>query len=89
MEQDFIELGDIARDKITGFEGVVIANTQWLNGCDRLSLKPRKMKKGVTLNSEVFDRPQLELVSKQVLKAARKTGGDQARQTRHVDPVER
>lgn len=81
-----IQLGDIARDKITGFEGVVIANTQWLNGCDRLTLKPRKLKKGVSLQSEAFDRPQLELVERQVLKATRKTGGPQPMQSRHSDP---
>lgn len=83
---DFIELGDVARDRVTGFEGVVIANTQWLNGCDRLSLQPRKLVKGKPVDTMVFDRPQLERVSQQVLKASRKTGGPQANPERHEDP---
>lgn len=75
MSGEYIELGDVARDKITGFEGVVIANTQWIHGCDRLTLKPQKLKKGIPIPSEGFDRPQLELVQKQAIVAARKTGG--------------
>ena len=40
-----IELGDTAKDSITGFSGVVIATTFWLHGCERLTLQPQKLDK--------------------------------------------
>lgn len=31
-----VELGDIAKDEVSGFQGVVVAVTNWLNGCNRI-----------------------------------------------------
>lgn len=31
-----IEVGDVACDMVTGFFGIVVARTEWLNGCARL-----------------------------------------------------
>lgn len=35
-----ITLGCKAKDKITGFTGIVIAMTSWLNGCQRVTIQP-------------------------------------------------
>lgn len=60
-----ITLGDLARCTITGFEGVVIAETRWLNNCVRLTLQPKKLKEdGSPILSETIDLIQLELVEK-------------------------
>ena len=40
-----IEIGDLAKDELTGFEGVVIGRTFWLTNCDRLTLQPRTLTK--------------------------------------------
>jgi hypothetical protein len=62
MKTTKIELGDIARDRMTGFEGVVVARTEWLYGCSRLTLKPQGLKDGKSIDTETFDEPQLERV---------------------------
>ena len=63
-----VNLGDLARDRITGYEGVVVAITTWLNGCVRISIQPRKLKEdGGYPKGETFDAHQVELVSAQVV----------------------
>jgi hypothetical protein len=56
-----VGLGDIARDRVTGFEGVVTARTQWLGNCDRLTLQPRAVD-GKLPESATFDEPHCEFV---------------------------
>lgn len=57
-----INLGDTARDVITGFAGVVICEANWLHGCRRLTLQPRELKDGKPVDYLTFDEPQLERV---------------------------
>lgn len=71
-----IELGDTARDQITGFTGVVVSRHEYLNGCTRLELQPAKLKDDKPIASEVFDIQQLDLVKKTgARKATRKPPG--------------
>lgn len=70
-----IELGDTARDTITGFKGVVIARTQWINNCDRLMLQPPVDKEGKVPEACSFDEPSLELVKAGPAHKPVKTGG--------------
>jgi hypothetical protein len=80
-----IELGDIAKDSITGFEGTVVCWSTWLNGCSRLTLQPRKMRLGKPVEPETFDELQLVLVAKGNLKALRETGGPRPEPVRAKD----
>ena len=57
-----IKLGDVAEDRITGFRGVVVAETEWLYGCRRLTLQPRDLKDCQPVAQQSFDDPQCELV---------------------------
>tara|TARA_R110002126_G_scaffold110951_3_gene248693 strand:+ start:1001 stop:1255 length:255 start_codon:yes stop_codon:yes gene_type:complete len=41
-----IELGQSAKCKITGFEGIIIARSIWLTGCDQYCIKPKVDKEG-------------------------------------------
>ena len=41
-----IHLGDRVKDKLTGFSGVVVAITEWLNGCTRMAVQPEKLVEG-------------------------------------------
>jgi hypothetical protein len=70
-----IDLGDVARDLITGFEGVVIAKCNWLHGCTRYTLQPRDLKDGMPVQSSTFDEPQLTLVQKGAVPSTSETGG--------------
>ncbi len=55
-------LGDEAKDKITGFTGVVVARHEYLTGCSRFSLQCRELKDGKIQKSQSFDENQLDSV---------------------------
>jgi hypothetical protein len=57
-----INLGDKAKDTITGLDGIVIAVTEWLYGCRRLTIQPQKPKDGVALQNFTIDEPQAKLI---------------------------
>jgi len=59
-----IELGVKAKDRITGFEGIVMAKVVYLNGCIQYCLKPPLSKKGELREGEYFDEGQLERTGK-------------------------
>ena len=76
-----IPLGSHVRDIYTGFEGTLVARTQWLHGCDRLTIEPRKVKEDGSLpDSMTFDAPRVELLQAEPVRTSRdeqttKTGG--------------
>lgn len=75
-DDDFnFQLGSLVKDKLTGFEGIVVCRAQWLNGCNVYSVKPRQLKDGAPQDSHSFDEPQLELVEDDVMPTKRNTGG--------------
>lgn len=74
MNKAEIELGDVARDELTGFEGVVTGRTHWLTNCDRLTLQPRKLDKdGQPHKDHSFDITHCALVSKAAIKRVPQT----------------
>ena len=82
-----IKLGDLARDKITGYEGIVISRTEWLNGCVRLGLQAKKMKDGLPLADAVFDVGQLVLVKAGAFdRKPKPTGGPYPKRSMARDP---
>lgn len=68
-------LGAKARDTVTGFEGIITARNEWLNGCIQYCLKPKVDKDGKIPEGEWIDEQQVELVRKAASKAAAKTTG--------------
>lgn len=73
-----IELGCVVRDSITGFEGVVIAISEYLNGCTTACVKAQKLKDGKPISDEWFDIEQLRLTKKAKMKRKLvSTGGPQ------------
>ena len=69
------DLGSVVKDKITGFEGVIIYRTQWLNNCNVYGIKPTKLKDGIPIDAHQFDEPQIKLIEVEKIKESRKTGG--------------
>lgn len=58
-----IKLGYIVRDKITGFKGVAVCLAEWLNGCERVTIQPQKLKDDGALQPlETFDADQVEVL---------------------------
>ncbi|HEX5137372.1 MAG TPA: hypothetical protein VFY93_10385 [Planctomycetota bacterium] len=78
-----MKLGDMVRDPISGFEGIAVSETLYLNGCIRIGVQ-RKPRKGETYKSledlkEFFDRDQLAVVKPGAFSLAKKrTGGPMA-----------
>lgn len=50
-----IELGKKAKDKVTGFAGVITARAQYLTGCDQYCIAPKAGKQGECPSSQWFD----------------------------------
>lgn len=83
-----INLGDKAKDMVTGFEGICVARTEWLNGCTRITLQSDKLKEGVPGDNYTFDEPQLRLVKAGAVKPGPKdTGGPIPTPKRNPNPV--
>lgn len=65
-----IELGDLVRDIVTGFEGIAVSKHIFLTGCNRWGVQPvpQPAKKGAPIqiktDSTAFDEPQLVIVEK-------------------------
>jgi hypothetical protein len=56
------ELGKVARDKITGFQGVITSRCEFLTGCNRYCVQPQNLHEGKPLDSIYFDEAQIEIV---------------------------
>lgn len=84
---DTIELGDVAKDNITGFTGVLVAKTIWLHGCVRLTLQPQTLNKdGKVIESDTFDEQRVVLVKKVKAAGTVDTGGPRPAPTRERTP---
>jgi hypothetical protein len=55
-----IQLGDKARDKITGFEGIVTGHCTYISGCDQILVAP-PMKDGDFKESRWLDMDRCEV----------------------------
>jgi len=55
-----LEFGVIARDKVTGFTGMITAKTSYITGCDRYYLTPKVDKDGKCQEGKFFDEGTLE-----------------------------
>lgn len=77
-----IRLGDIARDEITGFTGVVVGITKWLHGCKRYTLQPQELHEGKPIEAVSFDEPQLVIVRGKAAATTSAGGGPRPEPTR-------
>lgn len=86
IRPDSLKLGCIAKDKITGFQGVVVATTDWLNGCLRVTIQPQEMKDGKPIESHTFDAEQIEVVEPTEVTVRKPHGGPSISPQRAADP---
>lgn len=64
-EQTAAQPGDLARDLVTGFEGVIVTRSTWLHGCDRLTIQPNKLgSDDKPIGEETFDEDRIEIIQK-------------------------
>ena len=55
-------LGKKAKDKITGFSGIIIGKINYLMGCDQYGLTPPIGKDGRTVDTQWFDEGRIEII---------------------------
>lgn len=59
-----VELGDIVKDLVTGFEGVCVAKTMWMFGCARVGVQSNTLKEGAPTDMQMFDDNQMTVLKK-------------------------
>lgn len=61
-------MGKKARDKVTGFEGVIVAKISYLTGCDQYGITP-PAKDGEVKSTQYFDVGRIEIIGAAVTAA--------------------
>lgn len=57
-----MKIGDIAKDLITGFEGLVQATSESIVNCPQVLIKPMALDNGKPIDGVWFDAPQCEVI---------------------------
>jgi len=74
-----VKLGMVVEDQVTHFKGVVVAITNWLNGCERITVQPSGVDKdGQPIDPCIFDTEQLKIIKNSYVAKpakAKKSGG--------------
>lgn len=56
------ELGLQAKDKITGFTGILVARCEFLTGCNRYCIQPTYLHDSKPVEGLYFDEGQIEII---------------------------
>lgn len=56
------ELGKMAKDKITGFTGILTVRCEFLTGCNRYCIQPTELKDGKPIDTMYFDEGCIEVI---------------------------
>lgn len=83
-----IELGREVQDKVTGFKGIAVAKTTYLQGCSRILVQPKTNKDNTIPDAVAFDEPDLEVIGDGILPKPKpeKNGGPRPMATRAKSP---
>lgn len=82
-----IKLGSTVKDKITGYKGIAIGRTEWLNGCVRIGIQLQKVDKdGKPVEAQWFDEDQVIVLDQKYFEKQRQSGGPMADPSRRPDP---
>jgi hypothetical protein len=64
-----IDLGDRVKDSVTGFQGIVVIISYYLQGCRRMVVQQETLHEGKPVEPQYFDEPQLVRVKARVVKS--------------------
>lgn len=81
-----IKLGDMVQCTITGFEGVAVCVSNWLYGCQRVTVQPKELRERKPVEMQTFDAEQLAVVTPATPAETTPTGGPPIAPTRNADP---
>ncbi len=87
MKFEKVSLGDKVKDVITGYQGTVIAKTEWMNGCHRVTVQSEGLKEdGSARESHHCDVQQIELLEESELPKSKRSGGPRPNPSRTNNP---
>jgi len=72
---DEIELGDKVKCNVTGFVGVAIAKTEFLNGCIQYTVVPKVDKKNTIQDEVMIDQQSLQVIGTKKEKVVKSSNG--------------
>ena len=81
------KLGAKAKDNITGFTGIIVAVTEWLNGCIRVMIQPQEMREGKPIDAHSFDIEQITVLEQTIPEPAKNAGGPKPDPVRQKAPA--
>lgn len=70
-----VNLGDEARDRITEFTGIVVCVSNWISGCERVTIQSQTLDDGKPIETQCFDVEQVEVTQPGAIKPLAETGG--------------
>lgn len=62
-----VKLGSKVKDKVTGFIGIAVGATEYLQGCRRIGIQSQTLHDGKTIDAHWFDEPQLIVIKEGVI----------------------
>jgi len=86
MKSEDVKLGAEYRDRVTGFKGICIGKTDWLNGCATVGLKAKVDKEGKEREALWVDVQQIEFVKNVLNEGSKATGGPKPTPSRNLRP---
>lgn len=79
-----IQLGDEVQCTITGFKGIAVGRTEWIEGCNRITVQPKCVKgKSELVESQNFDEPTLKIIKAKNREKKSNTGGPIVKEMRY------
>jgi len=79
-------LGKQGRDLVTGYKGIVVCVTTWMNQCRRITLQSQEMKDGKPVETICIDFEQLKIIGKGLSIEAKPSGGPMPSPLRAPEP---
>lgn len=70
-----VKLGDRVKDTVSGFSGIAVAKTTYLQGCDRIAVQAITKKNEKPISWQHFDEPQLKVIKRGVVRQGSKAAG--------------
>lgn len=60
-----IKLGSKVKDVVTGYQGMAVVKTVWINGRISIGIEPTELKEGKVLETNGFDLERVQLIEEQ------------------------
>jgi hypothetical protein len=86
VRDESLKLGDKVKEQITGLSGTIIAITEWLNGCRRITVQPAALHEGKPVEACTFDAEQLVKIEEGPALTSARKGGPSISPQRPADP---